>query len=113
MDFSRIKPWYLDGQYVSPRLILPLEGVTHVLDSAAFLRQTILLSAYETPEIRSLFNQSLLNVAGKVRSERRWSPIAVPDGIDQVSSRRYYQRCLDSSSLFLVIFSVRLCQSTG
>ncbi|KAI0090475.1 digestive organ expansion factor [Irpex rosettiformis] len=68
VDFSRIKPWYLDGH-------------------AAYLRQSILLSAYETPEIRSLFNRSLLNVAGKIRSERRWSPIAVPDGIDQSFSQ--------------------------
>ncbi|KAH8107233.1 digestive organ expansion factor [Cristinia sonorae] len=62
-DFSRIKPWYLDGH-------------------AAYLRQSIFLTAYETPETRSLFN-SLKNVAGKLRTERRWSPVSVPDGIDQ------------------------------
>ncbi|THH30402.1 hypothetical protein EUX98_g3765 [Antrodiella citrinella] len=44
-DFSRIKPWYLDGH-------------------AAFLRQSIFMTAYETPETRSLFS-SLKNVAGK------------------------------------------------
>ncbi|KAI0730279.1 digestive organ expansion factor [Fomitopsis betulina] len=63
VDFSRIKPWYLDGH-------------------AAFLRQSILLTAYETPEMRALFN-SLKNVAGKVRTERKWSPVAVPAGIEQ------------------------------
>ncbi|KAH9963872.1 digestive organ expansion factor [Russula dissimulans] len=63
-DFSRIKHWYLDGR-------------------AAYLRQTVLLSAYETPEIRSLFNQSLKNVEGRVRTFRRWAPVQVPDGLDQ------------------------------
>ncbi|KZT63869.1 digestive organ expansion factor [Daedalea quercina L-15889] len=64
VDFSRIKPWYLDGH-------------------AAYLRQSILLTAYETPETRALFNGSLKNVAGKVRTERRWPPVEVPEGIDQ------------------------------
>jgi hypothetical protein len=43
-----------------------------------------MLSAYETPEIRNLFNRSLKNVSGKLRTERRWSPLTVPDGINQV-----------------------------
>ncbi|KAI0916433.1 hypothetical protein AcV5_006869 [Taiwanofungus camphoratus] len=64
VDFSRIKPWYLDGR-------------------AAYLRQSVLLTAYETPETRSLFNNSLKNVAGKVRTERRWTRVDVPEGIDQ------------------------------
>ncbi|KAI0744109.1 digestive organ expansion factor [Daedaleopsis nitida] len=64
VDFSRIKPWYLDGH-------------------SAYLRQSILLSAYETPETRAVFNHSLKNVAGRIRTERRWSPIDVPEGIDQ------------------------------
>ncbi|KAJ7680675.1 digestive organ expansion factor [Mycena polygramma] len=63
-DFSRIKPWYLDGH-------------------AEYLRQSILISALETPETRSLFNSNLKNVAGKLRVERRWSPVQVPEGIDQ------------------------------
>jgi U3 small nucleolar RNA-associated protein 25 len=49
-DFSRVKPWYLDGQ-------------------ASLVRQTVLLSAYETPEMRALFNKDLRNVGGKVRTE--------------------------------------------
>ncbi|GJE85252.1 digestive organ expansion factor [Phanerochaete sordida] len=64
VDFSRIKPWYLDGH-------------------AAFLRQSVLLSAYETPETRALFNNTLLNVAGKLRTESRWRPVPVPEGVDQ------------------------------
>ncbi|EIM82960.1 DUF1253-domain-containing protein, partial [Stereum hirsutum FP-91666 SS1] len=63
-DFSRIKPWYLDGH-------------------AAYLRQTVLLSAYETPETRNLFNQTLKNVAGKVRTTRQWAPVQVPQDLDQ------------------------------
>lgn len=50
-DFSRVKPWYLESQ-------------------ARFLRQTLLISRYETPEIRALFNRSLVNVEGKIRLDR-------------------------------------------
>ncbi|KAH9979023.1 hypothetical protein BGW80DRAFT_1435317 [Lactifluus volemus] len=69
-DFSRIKPWYLDGH-------------------AAFVRQTILLSAYETPEIRGLYNESLRNLAGKVRTLRRWAPVQVPKA--STSSQSFIQ----------------------
>jgi hypothetical protein len=54
------------------------------LCSSAYLRQTVLLSAYEAPEIRSLFNQSLKNLGGRVRTFRRWAPVQVPEGLDQV-----------------------------
>ncbi|KAJ3761971.1 digestive organ expansion factor [Lentinula raphanica] len=63
-DFSRTKPWYLDGH-------------------SEYLRQSILLSAYETPETRQLYNARLKNVAGKIRTEKRWSPIEVPEGVNQ------------------------------
>ncbi|KIM83267.1 hypothetical protein PILCRDRAFT_97191 [Piloderma croceum F 1598] len=62
-DFSRIKPWYLDGH-------------------SAYLRQSILLSAFETPETRALFN-NLHNVAGKLRTEKHWNAVQVPEGLDQ------------------------------
>ncbi|KIJ55372.1 hypothetical protein M422DRAFT_57837 [Sphaerobolus stellatus SS14] len=67
-DFSRIKPWYLDGH-------------------AAYLRQSILLSSYETPEMRTIFNHQLKNVAGKLKTEKRWKPVAVPEGVDQKFSK--------------------------
>jgi U3 small nucleolar RNA-associated protein 25 len=51
-----------------------------------------MLSAYETPEIRSVFNQSLKNVAGKVRTEGKWSPVSVPEGVDQASFMRFRTR---------------------
>ncbi|KAI0032904.1 digestive organ expansion factor [Vararia minispora EC-137] len=63
-DFSRIKPWYLDGH-------------------ATFLRQNVLLSAFETPETRNLYNRTLKNVVGKARTVRHWAPVQVPDGLDQ------------------------------
>ena len=47
-DFSRVKNSYLDGH-------------------AKYLRQTIILSAYLTPEINSLVSSHLHNVAGRVR----------------------------------------------
>lgn len=46
-DFSRIKQWYLDAM-------------------APYLRQSILLSSYDSPELRKLARSSLLNIAGKV-----------------------------------------------
>jgi hypothetical protein len=68
-----------------PRLVI-LAGVMTDSASAAYLRQTVMLSPYETPEIRQLYNKSLKNVAGKMRTEHTWSPLAVPEGIDQVCS---------------------------
>ena len=53
--------------------------------SAPYLRQSILLSAYETVETRSLYNASLKNVAGKIRTEKHWPAVEVPEGIDQAS----------------------------
>lgn len=83
-DFSRIKPWYLDGQYVLPTLFYQ-SCQFHPMLSAPYLRQTIFLSAYETAETRSLYNASLKNVAGKIRTEKHWPAVEVPEGIDQVS----------------------------
>ncbi|KAG1752785.1 DUF1253-domain-containing protein [Suillus lakei] len=64
-DFSRIKPWYLDGY-------------------SAYLRQSIFLSPFETPELRALFNTTLKNTAGKVRVQKIWPAIQVPESIDQM-----------------------------
>ncbi|WWC71472.1 uncharacterized protein I206_105430 [Kwoniella pini CBS 10737] len=50
-DFSRVKPWYLESQ-------------------AQYLRQTILLSRYDTPEIRAIFNRNCQNLQGKIRLEK-------------------------------------------
>ncbi|KIJ68111.1 hypothetical protein HYDPIDRAFT_107761 [Hydnomerulius pinastri MD-312] len=64
-DFSRIKPWYLDGH-------------------APYLRQSILLSPLETPETRAMYNTWLKNVSGKVRVEKTWKAVGVPGGVDQM-----------------------------
>jgi U3 small nucleolar RNA-associated protein 25 len=47
-DFNRVRNYYLDG-------------------NARYLRQTILFSAYITPEINRLYNTSMLNMAGKAK----------------------------------------------
>lgn len=47
-DFSRVRSWYLDGQ-------------------AANIRQTIVLSAYLTPKINTLYNKHMRNVAGRLK----------------------------------------------
>jgi U3 small nucleolar RNA-associated protein 25 len=47
-DFSRVRHWYLDGQ-------------------SKYLRQTIILTDFVTPEINSIFTKSMLNVAGKFK----------------------------------------------
>lgn len=56
--------------------------------SSGYLRQTIMLSAYETPQIRALFNNTKLlkNVSGRVRQARRYGAALIPEGIVTVSS---------------------------
>lgn len=55
------------------------------------MRQSVLLSAYETPEMRNLFSKQLINVAGKIHAGldvRHEGVLArVPRGIKQVFSR--------------------------
>ncbi|MCJ1451220.1 rRNA-binding ribosome biosynthesis protein utp25 [Mycoblastus sanguinarius] len=47
-DFSRVRNWYLDG-------------------NARYVRQTILLSAFNFPALNKLYSHYMLNVAGKVK----------------------------------------------
>lgn len=69
-DFSRVKPWYLDGK-------------------AAHLRQSLLFSAVDAPEIRALFNRSCSNRAGKLRAVRHQEGVLdrVPRGLKQIWNR--------------------------
>ncbi|KAL9601333.1 MAG: hypothetical protein Q9219_002628 [cf. Caloplaca sp. 3 TL-2023] len=52
-DFSRVRNWYLDGH-------------------ARYLRQSILLSAYNFPALNKLYTQNMLNVDGKVKISRKY-----------------------------------------
>ncbi|CAE6438756.1 unnamed protein product [Rhizoctonia solani] len=63
-DFARVREYCLDGY-------------------SGYLRQTILLSAYETPQTRALFNNTelLKNVAGRVRQTRPYGPTPIPEGM--------------------------------
>ena len=47
-DFSRVRDWYLDG-------------------NARYLRQTILLSAFNFPSLNKLYIKNMLNIAGKLK----------------------------------------------
>ncbi|CAG8457291.1 24001_t:CDS:10 [Dentiscutata erythropus] len=63
-DFSRVKNWYLDGK-------------------AKYFRQTIMISSYLTPEINSLFNKQMLNIAGKLKIKDQYEGTIV-DVIPQI-----------------------------
>ena len=51
-DFSRVRNWYLDG-------------------NAKYLRQTIILSSFNSPELNGIFGQRMYNTSGKVKVNRR------------------------------------------
>jgi U3 small nucleolar RNA-associated protein 25 len=70
-DFSRVRTWYLDG-------------------NARFMRQTIILSAFVTPELNALVSQHCHNISGKVKYVPEYSGamLQVRDlGIKQTFSR--------------------------
>lgn len=66
-DFSRVRNWYLDN-------------------NAKFLRQTILISAFNFPSLNSLYSHSLLNIAGKVKYLKQYEGAILNMGI-QVKQR--------------------------
>ena len=53
------------------------------------MRQSVLLSSYETPELRSFYSKGLVNVAGKIKAESFHEGVLadVPRGIKQVFTR--------------------------
>ncbi|OCL03616.1 DUF1253 domain-containing protein [Glonium stellatum] len=61
-DFSRVRSWYLDG-------------------NAAYLRQTIVLSAYLTPELNNLFSKNMRNVAGKIKFQHEYDGAIMEIGL--------------------------------
>jgi len=82
-----------------------------VSTSSSYLRQSILLSPFEMPETRALFNNTLKNTAGKVRVEKTWPVIRVPESIDQVSTFFIDWRAAYLLSKDLCCF--RLCEPKG
>lgn len=77
-DFSRVRNWYLDG-------------------NAAFFRQTIVLSAYLTPELNSLYHKHMRNIAGKLKYQPEYNGAIMNIG---VPVKQTFSR-FDSSSPFL------------
>ena len=73
-DFSRVRHWYLDGQ-------------------AKYLRQTILLSAFNFPALNRMYTKSLHNVAGKVKYSQNLEGVIVELGLSlkQTFSRLEYK----------------------
>lgn len=47
-DFSRLKPWFTE-------------------EKAAYLRQSLILTRFATPEMNSLFSNKCFNIAGKLK----------------------------------------------
>ena len=74
-DFSRVKPWYLDGM-------------------SKYLRQTIMFSPIDNIEINNLFNNYCLNVEGKLKTDYKSEGVLdqIPDGIKQVSYYFFFKK---------------------
>ena len=98
-DFSRVKNWYLDDRSVetcNAHYIILLhwtigtEPNCLVCDSlyahirSKYLRQTIVLSDFLTPEMNSLFNKRMLNIAGKLKMRQTYEG-AILDVIPDVN----------------------------
>ena len=61
-DFSRVRHWYLDGR-------------------AKYLRQTVLLSAFNFPALNKMYTKSILNVAGKIMYNKKLEGAIVDIGL--------------------------------
>ncbi|KAM5466530.1 rRNA-binding ribosome biosynthesis protein utp25 [Microsporum audouinii] len=71
-DFSRVRQWYLDGH-------------------AKFLRQTLVFSAFNTPELNALYNSQMQNAFGKAKIMPKYDGailnLRLPISIKQTFSR--------------------------
>ncbi|KAG0261999.1 hypothetical protein DFQ27_002676 [Actinomortierella ambigua] len=64
-DFSRVRNWYLDGR-------------------SKYLRQTVVVSSFPTPEINAIFKKCSRNIAGKMRITQAYEHGSIVDVIPQV-----------------------------
>ncbi|EEP80923.1 conserved hypothetical protein [Uncinocarpus reesii 1704] len=71
-DFGRVRTWYLDG-------------------NAKYLRQTLILTSFITPEINSLFSHHAYNVFGKIKIDSTY-PGAILDVPVPVPVRQTFSR---------------------
>lgn len=71
-DFSRVRNWYLE-------------------DQAKHLRQTIVLSAFITPELNSLYTNHMQNVAGRVRIMPTYQGALIPSSFS-IPIKRTFSR---------------------
>lgn len=94
-DFSRVRHWYLDGQ-------------------AKYLRQTVILSDYLTPEINSLASTHLHNISGRVRFQPTYPgvmlsvPALLPSAIPQTFLRFPSPTALQDSDARFKIFTTTI-----
>jgi len=61
-DFGRVRNWYLDT-------------------NAKYFGRTLVLGGFVTPEMMKLFNQSMLNAAGKVKTQAQYAGSMVDLGV--------------------------------
>ncbi|KAL8728127.1 MAG: hypothetical protein Q9181_005454 [Wetmoreana brouardii] len=61
-DFSRVRPWYLDGH-------------------AKYYRQTVLFSAFNFPSLNKLYTKQMLNIAGKIKFSKSYDGAIMDIGI--------------------------------
>ena len=75
-DFSRVRDWYLEG-------------------NSRYLRQTVVFSSFNTPELNQIFNLHMLNVSGKHKISRQSYPGVIGDIV--LSVKQTFSR-FDASS---------------
>ncbi|KAL8696214.1 MAG: hypothetical protein Q9201_007770 [Fulgogasparrea decipioides] len=61
-DFSRVRPWYLDGH-------------------TKYYRQTVLFSAFNFPSLNKLYTRHMLNIAGKIKFSKSYDGAIMDIGI--------------------------------